>query len=276
MVFIRPDLVERLNLERLPLPVPELVSVAIDANGLNLLTHYVKLQLSSRDTVFTSTTLTAVIAQNLCMPIILGLPFLCNNEICSDYTKRTCVVTSVTPPYDLLATKSLCKHLPTQKTPDVLAAICKRISSLSLEALLAERENEFCTKFAQVFKPLPHVDELPLELCAHIHLKDSNTTIKSRNYPCPRKWKEAWHTLLQQHLDAGRIRPSSAAAGSGAFIIPKADPTVLPQWVNDYRQLNTNTITDSFLIPRINEILADIAQGKYFATIDMTNGFFQT
>jgi hypothetical protein len=31
MVFIRPDLVERLNLERLPLPVSELVSVAIDA-----------------------------------------------------------------------------------------------------------------------------------------------------------------------------------------------------------------------------------------------------
>ena len=34
--------------------------------------------------------------------------------------------------------------------------------------------------------------------------------------------------LLQQHLDAGRIRPSSAPTGSEAFIIPKADPTVLP------------------------------------------------
>jgi hypothetical protein len=46
--------------------------------------------------------------------------------------------------------------------------------------------------------------------------------------------------------------------------------------VNDYRQLNTNTITDSFPIPRVNEILSDIAQGTYFATIDMTNSFFQT
>jgi hypothetical protein len=43
MVFIRPDLVERLNLERLPLPVSELVSVAIDESGPNPLTHYVKL-----------------------------------------------------------------------------------------------------------------------------------------------------------------------------------------------------------------------------------------
>jgi hypothetical protein len=116
------------------------------------------------------------------MPIILGLPFLCNNEIHSDYAKCTCVVTSVTPPYDLLATKLLRKHLPAQKTPDVLAAIHERILSLSLEALLAEQENEFRTIFAQVFKPLPHVDELPLEPRACIRLKDSNTTIKSQNY----------------------------------------------------------------------------------------------
>ncbi len=83
------------------------------------------------------------------------------------------------------------------------------------------------------------------------------------------------HTL-QQHLDARRIQLSSAPAGSGTFIIPKADPTILPRWVNDYRQLNSNTITDSFPIPRINDILMDIATEKIFGNIDMTNSFFQT
>ena len=78
------------------------------------------------------------------------------------------------------------------------------------------------------------------------------------------------------HLEAGRIWPSSALAGSGTFIIPKADPVTLPCWVNDYCQLNSNTVTDSFLIPCISEILADIAQGKIFASLDMTNSFFQT
>jgi hypothetical protein len=60
------------------------------------------------------------------------------------------------------------------------------------------------------------------------------------------------------------------------FIIPKADPTVLPRWVNDYRQLNTNTVTDSFPIPLVSKILTDIGQGKVFATLDVTNSFFQT
>ena len=111
---------------------------------------------------------------------------------------------------------------------------------------------------------------------ARIKLKDQNHCIKTQNYPCPRKWKEAWHTLLQQHLETGWIHPSSAPAGSGAFIIPKADLNVLPRWVNDYRQLNTNTVTDLFPIPLVHEILSDLGQGKVFAMLDMTNSFFQT
>jgi hypothetical protein len=115
-----------------------------------------------------------------------------------------------------------------------------------------------------------------MEPVARIKLKDPNHIIKSHNYACPCKWKDAWCTLLQQHLEAGCICPSSAPVGSGAFIIPNADPTVLPRWVNDYCQLNSNTVTDSFPIPLVNEILSDIAQGKVFATLDMTNSFFQT
>jgi Reverse transcriptase (RNA-dependent DNA polymerase) len=46
--------------------------------------------------------------------------------------------------------------------------------------------------------------------------------------------------------------------------------------VNDYRQLNANTVTDSFPIPCIDDILADCAKGKIWGTIDMTNSFFQT
>jgi hypothetical protein len=51
---------------------------------------------------------------------------------------------------------------------------------------------------------------------------------------------------------------------------------VLPRWVNDYQQLNSNTVTDCFPLPRISEILADCSSGKFFASIDMTNSFFQT
>ena len=57
--------------------------------------------------------------------------------------------------------------------------------------------------FSNVFQPIPYVDELPLEPLAWITLKDAEKIIKTRNYACPWKWKDAWYTLLQQHLDAG-------------------------------------------------------------------------
>ena len=46
--------------------------------------------------------------------------------------------------------------------------------------------------------------------------------------------------------------------------------------MNDYQQLNENTITNSHLLPCIDDILNDCIKGKIWGTIDMTNSFFQT
>lgn len=60
------------------------------------------------------------------------------------------------------------------------------------------------------------------------------------------------------------------------FHYSKADPFALPHWVNDYQQLNKNTVLDTFLLPCIDDILTDCSKGKIWGTIDMTNAFFQT
>ena len=278
MVLICPDIATRLVLPTFPLSDPKQVNVAMGSpNQIEKLTHYVILEPSSLDNLFLSHPLHAVIAPGLCMPIILGLPFLTVNKIVCNYAACQCMATGHNSPYNLLAKTTKSMPLSTNTNmPDILAALKERIITLSFEEELAAREAELRARFARIFEPPPHVNKLPKEPVARIILKDPNHLIKSRNYPCPQKWKEAWHTLLQQHLDAGRIRPSSAPTGSGAFIIPKADPAVLPRWVNDYRQLNANTVTDSFPIPLVNEILSDCAQGRVFASLDMTNSFFQT
>jgi hypothetical protein len=111
---------------------------------------------------------------------------------------------------------------------------------------------------------------------AEIKLKDPNMTVKNRSYPCPRKYCEAWQTLLNQHLASKKIRPSSSLHASPAFIVLKSDPTALPSWVNNYQQLNSNIVIDSHPLPQVDDILNDCAKGKFFSTIDMTNHFFQT
>jgi hypothetical protein len=116
---------------------------------------------------------------------------------------------------------------------DVIVAICERIKILADKAKLMEQGDKLRTEFKDVFDPLPHDDDLLNEILCKINLKDASLSIKTCSYSCPRKYRNAWKTLIQQHLDAGRIRPSSSQYASPAFI-PKSDPTVLPRWVNDY------------------------------------------
>jgi len=169
------------------------------------------------------------------------------------------------------------KHAPEYIKPfNVAGAICDHIEFLANKDALCKHEMHIKSNFTQIFEPIPHIDELPDDIVAEIHLKNAEKTIKTCSYPSPQKYKEAWQILIQQHLDAGCICPSSSPCASPAFIVPKANPNVLPRWVNDYCQLNENTITDCHPLPHIDDILNDCAKGKIWATIDMTNSFFQT
>ena len=247
------------------------------------------------------------------MPIILGLPWLIHNKIVTNHDARTCIdkITNydlfnpppiLPPPPPKLKVKEQIKNTKADKKLvlaelmmvcndrlknlklkseevrafDVAAAVHERIEILASKEALLKRENKLKTEFKPVFEPIPHVDDLPRDVVAEIHIKDAEKTIKSHSYPSPRKYKEAWQILIQQHLDAGQIRPSSSPCASPAFIVPKANPNVLPRWVNDFRQLNENTVTDSHPLPRIDDILSDCAKGRIWGTIDMTNSFFQT
>jgi hypothetical protein len=150
---------------------------------------------------------------------------------------------------------------PVQKV-DVVAAVCVRLETLAAQEQLNWMSDVVKEKYVNVFNPIPHIDELPTNVYCRIKLKDTSKTINTPSYSSPQKYKEAWATLIQQHLDAGRIRPSNSEHASPAFLVPKADPVVLPRWVNDYRQLNSNTVLDAFPLPRIDDILADCAKGK--------------
>lgn len=162
------------------------------------------------------------------------------------------------------------------RKPSVLAAVREHIEILGAQVKLSDHGDKIKADFPRLFDELPHGRDLPTDIYCRIKLKSAEQTIKTRSYSSPRKYRDAWRTLIDQHLESGRIRPSSSQHVSPAFLIPKADPTALPRWVNDYRILNTNTIMDSYPLPRVDEILADCGRGKIFSIMDMTNSFFQT
>ncbi|KAJ8468870.1 hypothetical protein ONZ45_g17089 [Pleurotus djamor] len=165
----------------------------------------------------------------------------------------------------------------TESTNAVGEAIKDRIEVISFVEKLKVLDAEMKKEFADMFPDdIPPVKDLPGDVFHRFELKDPIKFVKNRSYSCPRKYVEFWKTLVDQHLKAGRIRPSDSPYASPAFLIPKADPLALPRWVNDYRELNENTVPDNFPLPRVDTILSDCAKGKIWAKIDMTNAFFQT
>lgn len=159
----------------------------------------------------------------------------------------------------------------------ILTGVKAQIENLANEGHLKQLNEEMCKHFADRFPDeLQSIENLLTNVYHRFRLQDNNKLIAQRQYSCPRKYREAWQTLPQQHLDAGRIRPSSSQYASPAFIIPKAELGWLLRWVNDYRELNANTILDNHPLPRVDDILADCTKGRIWAKIDMTNLFFQT
>ena len=126
-------------------------------------------------------------------PLILELPFLMSNNVTCNYAKRECLVEYNGKPVNLLNDPELSK----MKKPDILAALHQRAHEPPPEDNLNQLENALRKCFQAVFEPLPHTDELPKEPLARIQLNPDAKPLKTRNYACPRKWKEAWHTLLQ-------------------------------------------------------------------------------
>jgi len=159
---------------------------------------------------------------------------------------------------------------------DCAAAIQTRLVQLASLEELAQHDHCIKEEYYDQFPiDIPHCDTLPDDVLFCVQPKDASKVIQLRSYDCPQKYKAAWHTLLQQHIAVDRLRASNSEHSSPAFIIPKADPTVLPHWVNDFRVLNANTVPDNHPLPRNDEILHNCAKGQFFGKIDMTNSFFQ-
>jgi len=77
-VFINPELIQKCNYHRLKLLKSLIIDLALQ-NGCNSqasLTEYIKICLLSSDSSWSSITIKAIIVPRLCVPLLLGVPFL--------------------------------------------------------------------------------------------------------------------------------------------------------------------------------------------------------
>ena len=243
-------------------------------------------------------------APGLAYPVILGGPLLESNKIVIDHEFGW--VTTKDPHYQLLLAKEVVAAAKTltvlphrqeetkpgrvlQELEDKTRAtkvrldktaststslqhfektLKDRISILAVWDELTKYDLDIRGEFRDQFpEDIPHVTRFPDNIFHRFCLKDPEKVIKCRSYACPKKYRDTWKQLLDQHLAARRIRESSSEYCLPSFLIPKADQMVLPRWVNDYRALNDNTVPNHYPLPRIETILFDCAKGSILSGV---------
>jgi hypothetical protein len=78
---------------------------------------------------------------------------------------------------------------------------------------------------------------------------------------------------LDSLLEKGFIRPSASPLGSPTLFVPNKDGTQC--LCIDYLALNAVTIKKKYPLPRIDDLMDQLRQAKYFSKIDLRSGYHQ-
>jgi len=76
---------------------------------------------------------------------------------------------------------------------------------------------------------------------------------------------------LEAYLQSGQIEPARSPFGAGVLFARKKDGNL--RFCIDYRALNTITVKDKYPLPRIDELLDNIAGTEYFTKMDLQQGY---
>lgn len=237
-VLIDPILAARLGLTPKKLPKPKEVTMAIgDGEKTFFFDKWVPITIISSDQAWTLRSCRAILAPNLCVPILLGGPFLSFNGFVIDHELQTCVDKKTG--YDLLNPPSItwnvtkprprfspelrelqksvvmdiknlfpqtCTKLDesaASQPPCPIAAVRTQIETLVTDEVLKRKSELFKQQFLNLFPPdIPDVCELPDEVLMNIKLRDELKPMVACAYSCPKKYREGWKTLIQ-HLATG-------------------------------------------------------------------------
>jgi hypothetical protein len=78
---------------------------------------------------------------------------------------------------------------------------------------------------------------------------------------------------LKELSDKGYIRPSASPWGSPVLFVKKKDGSM--RMCIDYRNLNAVTVKNKYPLPRIDDLLDQLKDAKFFSKIDLRSGYHQ-
>ena len=113
-----------------------------------------------------------------------------------------------------------------------------------------------------------------------IRLVDQNKVACIPPYRIPYHLQHVVEDYVQKLLAAGVIQKSDSPFSSPLMLVKKANAKpsqpIVEQYrvVHDYRQLNANTVKDSYPMHNLYDLIDKVSQAKVWSVIDLSSGFW--
>ncbi|MEO0804518.1 MAG: retropepsin-like aspartic protease/reverse transcriptase, partial [Cyanobacteria bacterium J06642_2] len=145
-------------------------------------------------------------------------------------------------------------------------------SSDPVQTERAVRLDKLLTEYADVFED-PVLGEYRYITPEAIRLQADARPPNRPPFRLSQPEREEVTTRVKELLAKGWITPSSSPYGAPVLFVPKPDGTL--RMCIDYRPLNRLTIKNGYPIPRIDELMDQIAGSRCFSSMDLTAGYHQ-
>ncbi|KAJ9512237.1 hypothetical protein QJQ45_012789 [Haematococcus lacustris] len=122
-------------------------------------------------------------------------------------------------------------------------------------------------------KELPSIHDLPHRSVDHVIQLESGTPPNRPVYRMSQEELDELKRQLDELLAKGYIRPSTSPFGSAVLFVRKKDGSL--RLCVDYRALNQLTIKNRYPLPRIDDLLDQLAGARVFSKIDLKSGYHQ-
>jgi len=106
-----------------------------------------------------------------------------------------------------------------------------------------------------------------------IKLIDNRKIVQRRPYRLSPNERELVRDKIKELLECNVIRPSCSPFASPMMLVNKKDGS--HRLCVDYRELNSNTVSDRYPLPLIADQIARLHGAKYFTCLDMASGYYQ-
>ena len=103
--------------------------------------------------------------------------------------------------------------------------------------------------------------------------KGDAAPIKQNPYRLPFSQRKLVENHVQDMLKAGVIKPSQSPWASPIVVVDKKDGT--KRFCVDYRAVNKILKKNSYPLPRIDDVLANLQGSQYFTCLDLRSGYWQ-